>query len=113
MLAGHADYVSKYPIATKRLMRALLKAVDLCSSSPKLVAKQLADDKFVDQYEYALEMLKDVRYDRWREFDPEDTMRFYALRLQETGLIKMDPQEIISKGTDWRILDELKRELKT
>jgi NitT/TauT family transport system substrate-binding protein len=35
------------------------------------------------------------------------------LRLQETGLIKTDPQTIIAKGTDWRFLDELKRELKT
>ena len=30
-LAGHADYVGKYPAATKRVMRALLKAVDMCS----------------------------------------------------------------------------------
>jgi NitT/TauT family transport system substrate-binding protein len=113
MLAGHADYVSKYPVATKRMMRTLLKAVDLCSSNPKLVAKQLVDGKFVDQYDYALETLSDARYDRWREFDPEDTMRFFALRMQETGLIKMSPQEIINKGTDWRFFNELKRELKT
>ena len=40
-------------------------------------------------------------------------MRFYALRMQETGMIKSSPQEIIAKGTDFRFLDELKRELKT
>ena len=64
-------------------------------------------------YDYALQALNDVRYDRWRDFDPEDTVRFYALRMQETGLIKSSPQKIIAKGTDWRFLDELKRELKT
>jgi len=97
----------------KRLTRALLKAVDLCASSPKTAARQLADEKFTDQYDYALEALNDVRYDRWREFDPEDTMRFYALRMRETGMIGSSPGEIIAKGTDWRILEELKRDLKT
>ena len=52
------------------------------------------------------------RRDVWREFDPEDSMRFYALRLHEVGMIKSTPQEIIAKGTDWRFLNELKRELK-
>ena len=113
VLAGHADYVSKYPVATKRVMRALLKAIDLCATSPKLAAQQLVDGKFTDRYDTALEILSGSRYDRWREFDSEDTMRFYALRMQETGLIKMSPQEIIARGTDWRFLNELKRELKT
>jgi hypothetical protein len=44
--------------------------------------------------------------------DPEDTLRFYALRLHEIGMIKSTPQEIIAGGTDRRFLDELKRELK-
>jgi NitT/TauT family transport system substrate-binding protein len=113
MLAGSADYVRQYPVATKRIMRALLKAVDLCATNPELVAKQLAQDKFTDNYDYAYEILRDVRYDRWREFDPEDTMRFYALRMQETGLSKLSPQQIIADGTDWRFINELKRELKT
>ena len=39
-------------------------------------------------------------------------MRFYALRLQETGMIKSNPQEIIASGTDFRFLNELKIELK-
>jgi NitT/TauT family transport system substrate-binding protein len=57
--------------------------------------------------------LTDTQYDRWREFDPEDTLRFFALRMHEAGFIKSDPQKIIADGTDWRFLDELKRELKT
>ena len=42
----------------------------------------------------------------------EDTLRFYALRLHEAGMIKSSPQKIIADGTDWRFLNELKRELK-
>ena len=68
--------------------------------------------RFRPNYDYALQTLKDIRYDQWREYDPEDTMRFYALRMQETGMIKSSPQEIIADGTDWRFLNELKRELK-
>ena len=65
------------------------------------------------RYDYALQTLKDIRYDRWRDYDAEDSMRFYALRMQETGMIKSSPQQIIADGTDWRFLNELKRELKT
>ena len=113
MLSANADYVEKYPVATKRVLRAILKAADLCVSDPELVARLSVDGKFTDRYDYALEGLREARYDRWREFDPEDTMRFYALRMQEVGLIKMSPQMIIASGTDWRFLNELKRELKT
>jgi len=56
--------------------------------------------------------LKDVRYDVWREYDAEDAVRFYALRMREAGFIKSTPQKIIAESTDWRFLDELKRELK-
>jgi NitT/TauT family transport system substrate-binding protein len=48
----------------------------------------------------------------WREYDPEDALRFYALRLHQVGMIKSTPERIIAAGTDWRFLDELKRELK-
>ena len=36
-----------------------------------------------------------------------------ALRLHEAGMIKFNPNKITPDGTDWRFLDELKRELKT
>jgi len=37
---------------------------------------------------------------------------FYALRLNEIGMIKSNPQNLIAHGSDWRFLNELKRELK-
>ena len=33
MLAANTDFVHKYPVATKRVMRAILKAADLCVRS--------------------------------------------------------------------------------
>jgi len=59
-----------------------------------------------------LEALRENFYDRWREYDPEDTVRFYALRLRDVGFIKSTPQKIIAESTDWRFLNELRRELK-
>ena len=78
-----------------------------------MVARQMVDREFMPSYDYALQTLKDIRYDRWREFDPEDSLRFYALRMQEIGMINSGPQKIIADGTDWRFLEELKREMKT
>jgi NitT/TauT family transport system substrate-binding protein len=64
------------------------------------------------RYDLARQTMKDVPYTKWRSYDPEDTMRFYALRLNEIGMIKSSPQKIIAEGTDWRFLNELKKELK-
>ena len=113
MLASNREYVRKHPIATKRVLRAVLKATDLCVTEPSRVAQRIVDGGFTARYDYALETLSGVPYDKWREYDPEDSIRFYVLRLREAGLIKSTPQQIIAKGTDWRFLDELKRELKT
>jgi len=52
------------------------------------------------------------RRTRPTSWNPEDTVRFYALRLHEAGMIKSRPQKIIAQGTDWRFLNELKKELR-
>jgi NitT/TauT family transport system substrate-binding protein len=112
MLLGNRDYVRKHPVATKRVLRAILKATDLCATEPARVARSLVDGGFTPRYDYALQTLNDVPYNNWREYDAEDTIRFYALRLHEAGLIKSTPQKILADGTDWRFLKELKHELK-
>jgi NitT/TauT family transport system substrate-binding protein len=112
MLGGSEEFVRKYPVATKRAVRAIFKAFDLCATDPAGVAQRLVDGGFTPRYDYARQALSELPYDKWREYDPEDTVRFYALRLHEVGLIKSSPQKIIADGTDWRFLNELKRELK-
>jgi NitT/TauT family transport system substrate-binding protein len=112
MLAANREFVRKRPVATKRVLRAILKAADLCATDPPRAARQLVDGKFTERYDYALQTLGELPYDKWREYDAEDTIRFYALRLHEGGFIKSSPQKIIADGTDWRFLNELKRELK-
>ena len=112
MLTGNRDYVRNHPVATKRAMRAILKAADLCATEPERIARRIVDDGFTKRYDYALQALKDLPYDKWRDYDAEDTIRFYALRLRENDAIKRTPQQIIADGTDWRFFNELKRELK-
>jgi len=111
-LAASAEYVSRYPVATKRVLRATLKAEDLCASQPELVAQGLVKSGFTDGYDYALQSLTEVPFARWREFDSEDSLRFYALRMHEAAMIKSSPRKIIADGADWRFINELKRELK-
>jgi NitT/TauT family transport system substrate-binding protein len=112
MLAGNRAFVHKYPVATKAVLRAILKAADLCVSEPARAAQRLVDGGYTPRYDYALQTLNEVPYDKWREYDPEDTVRFYALRLHEVGMVKSSPQKIIADGTNWRFWNELKRELK-
>jgi NitT/TauT family transport system substrate-binding protein len=112
MLGGNQDFVRSHPVATKRVLRAILKAADLCANEPARAARLMVDGGFTPRYDYALEALSEIAYDRWREYDAEDTLRFYALRLHDLGFIKSSSQKIIADGADWRFLDELKRELK-
>jgi NitT/TauT family transport system substrate-binding protein len=112
MTAANREYAARYPVATKRVIRAVLKAADLCASKPEVAARLIVEGGFTEHYEYALQTLTENPYGAWREYDAEDSLRFYALRLHELGTIKSSPQKIIANGTDWRFLNELKRELK-
>ena len=112
LMAGNREFVRKHPVATKRVLRALLKANSICAAEPERIARLLVSKGYAQAYDYALQTLKEIPYARWREYDAEDTVRFYALRLQEAGMIKSGAKKILAQGTDWRFLNELKKELK-
>jgi len=78
---------------------------------PDQASQQLVDRGRTPRGDLMRQVLQDISY-HWREYEPEDTVRFYALWLHEVGMIKSTPQKIIAQGTDWRFLNELKRELK-
>ena len=111
MLAGNREFVRKHPVATKRVVRAILKAADICVSEPSRVARRIVDGAYTDRYAFAPETLSELPY-KWREYDAADTVRFYARRLHEAGMVKSSPQKIITDGTDWQFLNEIKGELK-
>jgi NitT/TauT family transport system substrate-binding protein len=97
-------------MATKRALRAIVKAANFCAAEPERAARMVADKGY--RYDYSLQMMNEIQYTRWRDYDAEDTVRFYSLRLREVGMIKSTPSKIIADGTNWRFLNELKRELK-
>jgi NitT/TauT family transport system substrate-binding protein len=112
MLVANREFVAKHPVATKRALRAYLKAADICAQEPERVARFLAAKGYEPRYELGLEVIKGLPYRRWREANPEDTLRFLALRLHEVEMIKTGPQKLIANGTDWRFLNEITKELK-
>ena len=111
MLIGNADFVRRNPIATKRVVRAMIRATDICAAKPDWVAQRLVDRGFTPRYDYVRQGLEDVPYRSWRDYDAEDAVRFYALRLREIGMIKSSPDKIIATGTDWRFIKEVRKEL--
>ena len=112
LAAANREFVRKNPVATKRALRALLRATDLCVSDPNSAARLMVDRGVADKYEYVLQSVKEIGYAKWREYESEDTIRFWALRLREAGIIKSNPKKLIAEGTDWRFINELKREMK-
>jgi NitT/TauT family transport system substrate-binding protein len=114
MVIGNRDFVRKNPVATKRTLRAIMRAIDVSAREPERVARFLVDKAYTKNYEYALQTTKEMQmaYQQWREYDPEDTIRFYSLRLHEVGMIKSTPQKIIAQAGDWRFLRVIKKEIK-
>jgi NitT/TauT family transport system substrate-binding protein len=117
MVTGNRDFVEKHPAATKRALRAILKATDLCAREPERAARYLVDNGLTTaegvtfDYDNTLHAVMHLSSGAWREFNPEDTVRFHALRLKEAGLVKSTPDELVARATDWRYLNEIKREL--
>jgi NitT/TauT family transport system substrate-binding protein len=112
MVIGNRNFVRRNPVATKRALRALLKATDICATQPARSAALLFEKNYVKSREAALQTLSDVQYRKWREYNPEDSVRFFALRLREAGMVKSTPQSLITQGTDWRFFDALRKELR-
>ena len=68
VVAAHQEFVRKRPVATKRALRALLKATHYCSTEPERAARIVADRGY--RYDYALQTMNEIRYALWRDYDP-------------------------------------------
>ena len=108
------EWMDKHPVATRRALRAIVKAADLVAKDPNGSARFMVDRGYSDNFDYTCDILKEIPYRGiWRDFDPVDSVRFYALRLKQAGLITSTPEEILERGTDFRYLDQLKKELRS
>ena len=111
-ISGHNDFVRRNPVAVKRAMRAFAKAQDLCALDPDTAARRAVELGATDRLDYARRVMADIPYGAWREFDPAASLRFYALRLREAGMVQSSPREILARGSDFRLLGELRQEMK-
>ena len=64
MLVGNREFIHNHPVATKRDLRAILKADDICAVEPERAAQHLVDRGFTERYDYALETLSEIPYER-------------------------------------------------
>jgi NitT/TauT family transport system substrate-binding protein len=112
MAYTNRDFARQHPVATKRALRAILKAADLCAADPTSAARTVVAKGYTPEYDYAFPLIKGLPYNLWRTQNHEDSIHFYALRLHEAGMVKSSPKKLIADGTDWRFLNELKKELK-
>jgi NitT/TauT family transport system substrate-binding protein len=110
-LVAHRDWARQNPIATKRVTRAVLRATDRAAKDPLRAAHDAvaAGGVFADE-SITTETMAMCTYD-WRDLDPEETLRFFALRLAEAKLITSTPQQLIAQGTDLAYMRQLRKEL--
>lgn len=113
LAVANRDWLQKHPVAAKAVLRALLKASDLCAADPGRALEAYTAMGFSPNAKFAEQALRELPYRRWSDLNPEETLRFYSLRLREAGMVKGTPQKIIADGTDWRMWNELRRELKS
>jgi NitT/TauT family transport system substrate-binding protein len=120
MLVAQRDWTRQNPVATKRVTRAIMRAADATVKDLPRAAHEGAAGHFqaLIQHRTALsdeqiisETIAMPSYN-WRELDPEETLRFFALKLNGVKLIKSTPQQIIDKGSDVTYMRQLRTELK-
>lgn len=96
LVAANREFASRHPVATKRAMRAILKASEICAADADLAAVAFLAEGYKTNPEYARQAIREHPYGHWREYNPEETVRFYALRLREAEMVKGTPKNLIA-----------------
>lgn len=50
VVIGNRDFVARHPATTKRVLRSILKAADICAADPERVARFLVDMRYETRY---------------------------------------------------------------
>jgi len=111
LLVANRDWAKANPNAAKRATRAVLRAIDYGAKDRQRAVQVAADKKVTQNPKLLYEAIKDLPY-AWRDYDPEETLRFFALRLADGKLIKKTPTQVIAEGTDFAFFRRMQKELK-
>jgi NitT/TauT family transport system substrate-binding protein len=76
MVAANREFAAKNPVAARRALRAILKADRICSLEPERAARAYLDRGYPAPLDYAVQAVKEIPYGRWRDYNPEETIRF-------------------------------------
>jgi NitT/TauT family transport system substrate-binding protein len=116
LLVANRDWQRANPVAAKRATRAILRAADAAAKDKRAAARAAiaggvytATPAITEQVVY--DTIKDLSFD-WREYDAEDALRTFALRMGEAKLIGRTPQEIVNVGADFAYFRQLRKELR-
>lgn len=115
LLVGDENWAKANPVALKRATRAILRTIDQTArdrrTAPRVaIDKGLYRDRPQITERVLYDTIKDLSYD-WRDYDPGESIRFYALRLADAKLIKKTPQQIVD-ATDFSWFRQLQKEFK-
>jgi NitT/TauT family transport system substrate-binding protein len=69
MVGANRDYVRKNPVATKRVLRAIVKGANLCAADPEQAARFIVSRGYTGQLDYAAQALRDIPYMRWHDYE--------------------------------------------
>lgn len=115
LFIANKDWARTNPVATKRVTRAFLRGSDLVTKDKKAAVQRAVDAKLYANPALTPDVLNEtiamLSYE-WREYDPEETMRFYAQRLRDVKAITKTPQQIMDDGASFAYARQLARELK-
>ena len=75
MVYTHKAFVQQCPVATKRVLRAILKAADLCTSGPERVARFLVDKGYTTCGKWQRQWRRDDQSERSLYGPPGDYKR--------------------------------------
>ena len=60
MVYARREFAQKYPVATKRVLRAILKATDVCALEPDWAAQFLVEKGYTERYDYARQAMNEL-----------------------------------------------------
>jgi len=115
-LVANRDWALRNPAATQRVTRAIIRATDRAAkdhprAAHDAVASGNAGTSGYFQDETLVTQAMDMCTYNWRTAEPEETLRFFSLRLAEANLIKRTPEELIGLGANFAYMRQLRSEL--
>src|SRR5262245_57310125 len=96
MLMANRDFVQNNPVAAMHATRPILNATDFCAQQPERAAQMVVDRGVAPRYDYTLRMVQELPRNWWHEYDPQNSLRFYGLRLREAGMVRSNPEQLLA-----------------